>query len=91
MWKPSVDIQQVFNLAQDELEIIFWTKYWAIHFEIEKSAARLENFFHGSTELMKILARACGHTSFKNFSPYDLVTWKKEMHHLSGVEFAGVN
>ncbi|HCI70601.1 MAG TPA: glutamate synthase, partial [Balneola sp.] len=60
-------------------------------FEIEKSAARLENFFHGSTELMKILARACGHTSFKNFSPYDLVTWKKEMHHLSGVEFAGVN
>jgi len=59
-------------------------------FEIEKSAAMLDNFFHGSTELMKILARACGHTSFKDFSPYDLVTWKKEMHHLSGVEYAGV-
>jgi hypothetical protein len=60
-------------------------------FEIEKSAAKLDNFFHGSTELMKILARACGHTNFKDFSPYDLVTWKKEMHHLSGVEYAGVN
>lgn len=60
-------------------------------FEIEKSAARLDNFFHGSTELMKILVRACGHTSFKDFSLYDLVTWKKEMHYLSGVEYAGVN
>lgn len=59
-------------------------------FEIEKSAAMLDNFFHGSTELMKILARACGHTSFKDFSPYDLITWKKEMHHLSGVEYAGI-
>lgn len=59
-------------------------------FEIEKSAAMLDNFFHGSTELMKILARACGHKSFKDFSPYDLITWKKEMHHLSGVDYAGV-
>ena len=59
-------------------------------FEIEKSAAMLNNFLNGSTELMKILARACGHTSFSQFSPYDLVTWKKEMHHLSGIEYAGV-
>ncbi len=43
MRKLSVDIQQVFNLTQDELEIIFWTKYWAIHFEIEKSKI---NLFH---------------------------------------------
>lgn len=59
-------------------------------FEIDKSAALLDNFFHGSTELMKILARACGHTSFKDFSSFDLVTWKKDMHHLSGVEYAGI-
>lgn len=59
-------------------------------FEIDKSAAMLDNFFHGSIELMKVLTRACGYTSFKEFSPYDLVTWKKEMHHLSGVEYAGV-
>lgn len=59
-------------------------------FEIEKSAVMLNNFLNGSTELMKILARACGHTSFSQFSPYDLVTWKKEMHHLSGIEYAGV-
>ena len=49
-----------------------------------------DNFFHGTTELMKILARACGHTSFKEFSPYDLVTWKRDMHYLSGVEYAGI-
>ncbi len=59
-------------------------------FEIEKSAAMLSNFFHGTTELMKILARACGHTSFEEFSPYDLVTWKRDMHYLTGIEYAGV-
>lgn len=59
-------------------------------FEIEKSAGLLNNFLTGSTNLMKILARACGHESFDQFNPYDLVTWKREMHHLTGIEYAGI-
>ena len=57
---------------------------------IDQSAQRLDNFFTGTTQLMKILARACGHTSFTQFNKHDLVTWKRDMHHLTGVEYAGV-
>lgn len=60
-------------------------------FEIEKSAALLNNYFRNTTKLMQVLARACGHADFKAFSMYDLVTWKKDMHHLTGIEYAGVS
>ena len=39
---------------------------------------------------MKILARACGHDDFTKFNPDDLVTWKRDMAELSGVNFGGV-
>ncbi|MDA1264955.1 MAG: FMN-binding glutamate synthase family protein, partial [Planctomycetota bacterium] len=58
--------------------------------EIEKSARQLENFFTASTELMKVLARACGHDHLNKFSTEDLVTWKRQMSDLSGVRFGGV-
>lgn len=58
--------------------------------EIEKSARRLQNFFHSSVELMKILARACGYTHLNQFSLDDLVTWKYDMSQLSGVPYGGV-
>jgi glutamate synthase domain-containing protein 2 len=57
---------------------------------VEKSARRLANFFEASVELMKILARACGHERLADFSPDDLTTWKPEMARLSGVAYAGV-
>ena len=59
--------------------------------EIEKSAKQLENFFTASTELMKVLARACGHEHLNEFSSEDLVTWKRQMSDLSGVRFGGVS
>lgn len=58
--------------------------------EIGKSARRLANFFEGSTELMKVMARACGHRSLANFTSDDLVTWKREVADLTGVAYAGV-
>jgi glutamate synthase domain-containing protein 2 len=58
--------------------------------EIEKSARRLKNFFESATELMQVLARACGHTHLNQFSRSDLTTWKYEMSRLSGVAYAGV-
>ena len=58
--------------------------------EIAKSAKRLANFFEGSTELMKVLARACGHRSLADFDASDLVTWKRDVAELTGVAYAGV-
>ncbi|MCR9269500.1 MAG: glutamate synthase-related protein [Hyphomonadaceae bacterium] len=57
---------------------------------IEKSAQRLKNFFDASTDLMKVMARACGHSRLSDFSIDDLVTCSREMSHLSGVTYAGV-
>lgn len=56
---------------------------------IEKSARQLHNFFSASTELMCVLARACGHARLANFSSDDLTTFKQEMAALSGVAYAG--
>lgn len=57
---------------------------------VEASAERLARYLTASTELMKILARACGHASLSGFARRDLVTASAEMASLSGVPFAGV-
>jgi len=56
----------------------------------ETSAKQLARFFDSSVTLIKILARACGHDDVTQFSPDDLVTWKRDMSDLSGVAFGGV-
>ena len=58
---------------------------------VDKSAERLKNFLHASTELMQVMARACGHSHLSEFNIDDLVTWKREMAGLSGVRFGGVS
>ncbi|MEO0663161.1 MAG: FMN-binding glutamate synthase family protein, partial [Planctomycetota bacterium] len=47
-------------------------------------------FFEASTELMKVLARACGHDHLSKFTSDDLVTWKRDIADLTGVAYAGV-
>ena len=59
--------------------------------DVEKSAQQLANYLHATTELMQILARACGHDSLHKFSPADLTTFDREMAHLSGVAYGGVD
>jgi glutamate synthase domain-containing protein 2/CDGSH-type Zn-finger protein len=56
---------------------------------IEKSAEHLKNFFEASTELMQVMARACGHDSFDKFNKNDLATWHRDMALLAGVKFSG--
>ena len=56
---------------------------------VEKSAKQLANFFTASTELMQVMARACGHDHLSKLCVNDLTTWKKEMADLSGVSFGG--
>jgi glutamate synthase domain-containing protein 2 len=57
---------------------------------VEKSAGQLKNFFEASTELMSVMARACGHDSFGKFNSNDLATWHREMALLSGVKYSGM-
>lgn len=58
--------------------------------EIDKSAKQLQNYFESTVELMKILARACGHDNLNKFNIKDLTTFKKEMAGLTGIAFGGV-
>ena len=57
---------------------------------IAKSAEQLKNYFNATVELMKILARACGHASLDRFSLDDLTTWDRDVAALTGVPYAGV-
>ena len=57
---------------------------------VEKSARQLANFFEASTELMQVMARACGHRHLSEFNADDLTTWKREMAELSGVSYGGL-
>ena len=57
---------------------------------VDKSARRLANFLEASIELMQVLARACGHSHLRDFSPTDLTTWKRDIADLTGVRYAGV-
>jgi len=56
---------------------------------VEIAAERLARFFGASTDLMKVLARACGHTSLNDFNINDLTTWKRDIADLTGVHFGG--
>ena len=58
--------------------------------EIEKSAKQLHNFFHASNELVKVVARACGHSDVGQFNHSDLSTFDYDMHRLTGIGYAGV-
>lgn len=57
---------------------------------VEQSAAMLHRYLEATVELMKVMARACGHTRLSDFSPNDLTTWKYETARLVGVPYAGV-
>lgn len=56
---------------------------------IDESAVRLNNFFNASVELMKVMARACGHHHFNQFNKEDLATWHREISYLSGIHYSG--
>jgi glutamate synthase domain-containing protein 2 len=58
---------------------------------IEQSAKQLANYFEATVELMKILARACGHDQLSGMSASDLTTWDRDMALLTGVAYAGVS
>jgi len=57
---------------------------------VQESAKQLKNYFEATVDLMKILARACGHEKLSDFSVNDLTTWKRDIAYLTGVPYGGV-
>lgn len=58
---------------------------------IESSAQQLKNFFLASNDLIKVIARACGHDDISKFNVDDLSTMDINMHKLTGIAYAGIN
>ncbi len=57
---------------------------------IEGSAKQLNNFFDATNELIKVIARACGHDCVSKFNHSDLSTFDHDIHRLTGIQYAGV-
>ncbi|MFT5195178.1 MAG: glutamate synthase domain-containing protein 2, partial [Candidatus Promineifilaceae bacterium] len=58
---------------------------------VQIAAERLARFFGASTDLMKVMARACGHDDMAKFNIDDIATWNREMSDLAGVAYAGLS
>jgi len=58
--------------------------------DVQTSAEQLARYLEASVDLMKVMARACGHDHLSQFNPNDLTTWKRKMADLSGVQYGGV-
>jgi len=59
--------------------------------DVDAAALRLNTFLRACTELMSVMARACGHDHLGKFTIDDLATWHREMAMLSGVRYAGLH
>ncbi|WP_026231808.1 glutamate synthase-related protein [Neolewinella persica] len=58
---------------------------------VDASAERLNNFFFAARDLMKVVARSCGHDDINKFNQNDLSTFDRDIHHLTGISYAGTN
>jgi CDGSH-type Zn-finger protein len=59
--------------------------------DVDTGAERLARFLEASTQLMQVMARACGHERLSDFNPDDLTTWKRKMSDLSGIRYGGIS
>ena len=57
---------------------------------IESSAKQLSNYFEATNDLIKVVARACGYDDISKFNHNDLSTFDRDMHQLTGINYAGV-
>jgi glutamate synthase domain-containing protein 2 len=58
---------------------------------VQQAAEQLTRYLESMTELMVVLARACGHDSLSHFTPRDLTSWKRDVAELVGISYAGVS
>jgi glutamate synthase domain-containing protein 2 len=57
---------------------------------IDSSATQLFNFFNATNELIKVIARSCGHDHVGKFNFHDLSTYNYDIHRLTGIHYAGI-
>lgn len=57
---------------------------------VEASARQLDNFLRASVQLMRVMARACGHSRLSDLCLDDLTTWSRDLAYLTGVPYSGV-
>ncbi|WP_299766766.1 glutamate synthase-related protein [uncultured Dokdonia sp.] len=57
---------------------------------IDSSAKQLHNYFDATNNLIKVVARACGYDDISKFNHDDLSTFNKDMHKLTGINYAGI-
>ncbi len=57
---------------------------------VEQSAQQLANYFGATNNLLKVIARSCGHNHSNKFNFNDLSTLDYNMHQLTGIAYAGV-
>lgn len=57
--------------------------------DVEVASQRLARFLSATTELMQVMARACGHDHLRKFTKDDLASWDRKTAELAGVEWSG--
>lgn len=57
---------------------------------VDEASQRLAKYFTAATELMTVLARACGHRALGDFTIEDLTSFDPDMASLSGVSYGGI-
>ena len=57
---------------------------------IDSSAKQLHNYFDATNNLIKVVARACGYDDVSKFNHNDLSTFDRDLHKLTGINYAGV-
>ena len=57
---------------------------------VDESAKRLANYLAATVDLMKLLARGCGHARLGDVRVADLMTVNRDIAYLTGVKYAGV-
>ena len=56
---------------------------------VDVAAQRLARFFEATTELMCVMARACGHDQLSGFYLEDIATWDHELARLANIPYSG--
>lgn len=59
--------------------------------DVDVASERLARFFGASTDLMRVMARACGHSRLSGFNSDDITSWKKDIAELAGIRYGGVS
>jgi glutamate synthase domain-containing protein 2 len=57
---------------------------------VQQASEQLTRYLESATQLLTVLARACGHRSLGEFTRDDLTSWKRDVAELAGVRYAGV-